>query len=123
MVAGSGGAGATTFACALGQVAGARGPAGTPVWATVPSAHRDPVAFPDPLVLDPTRAVKASANLNYGAGGHYCVGVHLARLEMCVVLDALVRRWRSIEPVVPIRQDISIGAVTVRSLTLAVEPA
>lgn len=102
--------------------AGVAVPSGTPVWATVPSAHRDPAAFTDPLRFDPNRATKAT-NLNYGAGGHYCVGVHLARLEMCGAIEALTQRWRSIEPLGPIELDISIGAVTVRALHLAVEPA
>ena len=102
--------------------AGIAVPAGTPVWATVPSAHRDPAVFTDTLRFDPNRATKAT-NLNYGAGGHYCVGVHLARLEMCGAIEALTRRWRSIEPIGSIDLDISIGAVTVRELNLAVEPA
>lgn len=97
-------------------------PAGTVTFASVPSAHRDPAAHPDPLRFDPTRADRA-ANLNYGSGPHYCLGAALARMEMCGTVEVLARRWRHIEPAGPIEVDVSVGVVTVTSLPLAVTPA
>lgn len=101
---------------------GAPVPAGTVVFAGVPSAHRDPSAHPDPLRFDPTRSDRG-ANLNYGAGGHYCLGAALARMEMVGAVEALTRRWRHIEPAGPPLLDVSVGVVTVESLPLAVTPA
>jgi len=102
--------------------AGVEVPAGTPVWVTVPAALRDPSAFPDPASFRLDRETKGQ-NLNYGYGTHYCVGAHLARLEMCGVVEALTRRWRTIEPIGAPELDVNVGVVTVRSLELAVEPA
>lgn len=100
-------------------VGGVEVPAGTVVFGSVPSAHRDPAAHPDPLRFDPTRADRA-ANLNYGSGGHHCLGAALARMEMIGTLEVLTRRWRRIEPAGDPVLDVSVGVVTVESLPLAV---
>ena len=104
------------------DVAGVAIPAGTTAFAMVPSAHRDPVAFPDPLRLDPGRTEKG-VNLNYGSGSHYCIGANLARLEMGAALEVLTRRWATIEPTGPLALEVNPGVVTVTSLPLAVTPA
>jgi len=54
------------------------------------SANRDPEAFDHPDRFDITR--DSRAHLAFGLGTHYCLGAPLARLEGCVVIDALVRR-------------------------------
>jgi len=43
------------------------------------AANRDPARYQRPEVFDPARA--ASAPLSFGAGGHYCLGATLARME------------------------------------------
>jgi cytochrome P450 len=103
------------------DVAGVSVPAGTTVFAMVPSAHRDPAAFPDPLRFDPARTGKG-VNLNYGSGSHYCIGANLARLEMGAALEVLTRRWATVEPAGPLELDVNPGVVTVTSLPLAVTP-
>lgn len=56
-----------------------------------PSANRDERAIPDPDTLDVTRT--AVDLLTFGKGGpHYCLGSHLARLEVRVTMEELVAR-------------------------------
>ena len=54
------------------------------------AGNRDPEVFPAPDALDITR--DPNPHLAFGAGAYYCLGTHLARLEMQIALDALVRR-------------------------------
>jgi cytochrome P450 len=60
------------------------------------AANRDPDHYPDPHRFDVTR--NPSDNLTFGRGGpHHCLGAHLARLEVRVYLEELVRRVERIE--------------------------
>jgi cytochrome P450 len=55
------------------------------------SGNRDEAEFADPDVFDVGR--DPNRHLSFGRGGpHLCLGVHLARLEVKVVLAALARR-------------------------------
>jgi cytochrome P450 len=65
-------------------------PAGTLVFLSVASANRDETAFDDPLDFDIT--VEREAQLTFGGGPHYCLGVHLARAEMEEALRILPGR-------------------------------
>lgn len=67
-------------------------PAGQRVAIIWPSANRDEAAFgnPDQLRLDRDPAL----NLLYGAGIHVCPGAPLARLELRVVMQALLEHTR-----------------------------
>jgi hypothetical protein len=58
------------------------------------AANRDPAAFPEPDRLDFQRT---NRNLGFGGGVHYCVGSFLAKLEMEVVLKALLERFSGLE--------------------------
>jgi cytochrome P450 len=66
-------------------------PAGTCVMANTAAANRDPAVYDDPDRLDITRQGPA-AMLTFGSGVHYCLGAHLARLELAVALTVLTRR-------------------------------
>ncbi len=56
------------------------------------SANFDETVFPDPLKFDITRPVKP-VQLAFGANGrHHCLGAPLARLEVRLLLEALVAR-------------------------------
>jgi len=55
------------------------------------SANHDPRRFPDPESYDPVREDRPP-HVAFGFGRHRCIGEHLARLEMRVVIDELLRR-------------------------------
>jgi cytochrome P450 len=64
------------------------------------SANRDPQMFPDPYQLNLAR--KPNRQLGWGQGGpHVCLGMHLARLEVRVLFQELVKRIKSVEPTGP----------------------
>jgi len=54
------------------------------------AANRDPEAFPDPERFDIARDRRRS--LTFSVGPHACLGMHLARAEMNVSLELLLRR-------------------------------
>ena len=65
-------------------------PAGTFVIANTASANRDPSAYEFPDRLDITRT-EPPAILTFGGGVHYCLGAHLARLELIEALRVITR--------------------------------
>ena len=73
--------------CELGGVAI---PAGTNVSVSVAAANRDPKRYPDPDRFDPAR--RNIAHLTFGGGPHLCLGMHLARMEAIVAINALLGR-------------------------------
>jgi cytochrome P450 len=64
--------------------------AGDIVWLGLASANRDPRQFEDAAEFVPRRAV--NRHLGFGAGPHRCLGAHLARMELAVVLEEWLRR-------------------------------
>jgi cytochrome P450 len=73
------------------ELAGIRIPAGTIVLANTAAANRDPAAFRDPDRFDITRE-NTMGTLSFGSGAHYCLGSHLARLELNQALTVMSRR-------------------------------
>jgi cytochrome P450 len=60
------------------------------------SGNRDDAEFDEPDVFDVGRS--PNRHLSFGRGGpHLCLGVHVARLEVKIVLAALARRVRRFE--------------------------
>ena len=59
-------------------------------------ANLDPLRFTDPDTFNPER--KAGSHLAFGQGLHRCVGMHLARLEMKVALETLLRFFPILPP-------------------------
>jgi len=66
-------------------------PAGAYVIANTAAANRDPAAYDDPDRLDITRQ-GAAPMTTFGGGAHYCLGAHLARLELAEALKVITRR-------------------------------
>lgn len=73
------------------EIAGIAIPAGQLVFASLPSANRDPDFIGDPDVLDIGRG--AAGHLAFGHGVHHCLGAPLARMEMRVAFPALLQRF------------------------------
>lgn len=81
------------------------------VGCVIGSANRDPHVFTDPERLDLTR--EENPHVVFGHGLHFCLGMHLARLEARLVLSTLVRR----APALRLRGEPSYkGAVWLRGL-------
>ena len=54
------------------------------------SAARDEAEFDEPDRFIWNRQIERV--LSFGTGPHYCIGIHLARLEMRILVDAFLRR-------------------------------
>jgi cytochrome P450 family 142 subfamily A polypeptide 1 len=59
-----------------------------------PSANRDAAEFPDP---DAFRIERNPHHLAFGIGSHFCLGANLARMELRVVFQELLRRLPDME--------------------------
>jgi cytochrome P450 len=73
------------------ELAGVPVGAGCPVLVNSGAANRDPSEWPDPDTFDISRA-HPDRHLTFGFGKHHCMGVHLARMELDVMLDAVLDR-------------------------------
>jgi cytochrome P450 len=60
------------------------------------SANRDDDVFADPIRLD-VRRPNASSHVGFGFGRHFCLGAHLARMEIRSLFKALIPRIEHIE--------------------------
>ncbi|MFQ1002830.1 cytochrome P450 [Modestobacter sp. SSW1-42] len=75
--------------------------AGDVVLASLSGANRDPrSAGAAPEAFDPTR-VPTSGHLAFGHGAHRCIGAELARMELRILLPALLRRFPDLAVAVP----------------------
>ena len=64
------------------------------------SANFDERVFADPLRFDVGR--KPNEHVSFGRGGpHFCLGAHLAKLEVKIMFEELIPRLLSIEPTGP----------------------
>ena len=85
----------TRYAIEDSEIAGHTIPAGKRVIVMYASANRDPRKFPDPDRFDVNRDVHD--HLGFGQGVHMCMGMHLARREIILLLEALRRRVEKFE--------------------------
>jgi cytochrome P450 len=84
------------------------------------SANRDEAAFTDPFTFDVRR--DPNRHLAFGQGGHFCLGANLARLEIQVLLDALLDQVERLEPTGPIEWVRSNKHTGVRHQPVRVHP-
>ncbi len=78
------------------ELRGTRIAAGDKVVVWFAAANRDPDVFPDPHRFDITREPNEHATFGR-VGPHFCLGAHLARLELRVLFEELVDRVEAIE--------------------------
>ena len=81
-----------------------------------PSGNRDERAFDDPDRFDIRR--ERNEQMAFGGGGpHFCLGAHLARREITILFEELLRRTSAIEPVgEPTYSVLGIGNPILQSL-------
>ncbi len=60
------------------------------------AATRDERKYENPDIFDVTRKAEL-ASIYFGFGIHKCLGIHLARLEMCVALEVFLQRFPEFE--------------------------
>jgi cytochrome P450 len=78
-----------------GEISGTTIRAGQSVYLAYPSANRDEAAFDDPFRFDVGRG--PNDHLAFGLGAHFCLGAHLARLEIRIFLEELLPRIDTID--------------------------
>lgn len=60
-----------------------------------PSGNRDEAVFDDPFAFNPDRT--PNNQIAFGFGAHVCLGQHLARMEMRILMEELLPRLKSLE--------------------------
>lgn len=70
-----------------------------------PSGNRDAEYFEDPFRFDIRR--KQNEHMAFGGGGpHFCLGAHLARREITILFEELLKRTKRIEPLAEPRYSV-----------------
>lgn len=77
------------------EVAGVALREGDTVNCMIGAANRDPKMFAEPDRFD-LRRENVARHLGFAAGPHFCLGSHLARLEVCLAINALLQRLREL---------------------------
>lgn len=88
------------------ELSGTRIPAGQRILVVFGAANRDGAKFPEPDRFLPGRG--ATDHVGFGAGPHFCLGAHLARLEIAEALRAVLGATRWIEPAGPGKRTRSV---------------
>ncbi|ROO87270.1 nocardicin N-oxygenase [Actinocorallia herbida] len=82
------------------EIGGVQIKAGDAVGGNLVASHHDPDVYPNPDVLDIDR-VDPAPHMAFGYGPHACVGAQLARMEITVALQAILRRYKTFTNVLP----------------------
>ena len=105
------------------EIAGVPIPQGAYITTCVASANRDPSEYPDAdeLHIDD----QARRHWGFGGGPHRCLGMHLARLEVKLVLEAWHARVTDYEVAPGFTPEIAWPAPTfyLKSLPLVLRPS
>jgi len=84
------------------------------------SANRDESVFTDPYTFDIAR--NPNPHLAFGRGTHFCLGAALARMEIRVVLDALLDKVRQVSLTGPVEYVRSNKHAGVRHMPVHLAP-
>lgn len=84
------------------------------------AANRDPDVFENPEVFDIGRSV--NPHLTFGMGEHFCLGSHVARLEMRETFRAIAERMPDIAPAGPVERVRSNFVNGIKSLPVKFTP-
>jgi cytochrome P450 len=82
-------------------VAGVTIPAGSRCWLGLGTANRDPERYPDADVMHDRR----NNHFTFGRGPHRCLGSHLARLELRLIIE----EWNKRIPAYSVLQEPVVG--------------
>lgn len=85
------------------------------------SANRDEDVFPRPDTFDIARS--PNDHLAFGHGEHFCIGANLARLQLRVMVDEVMRRLRDIEPAGPVERLRSNFVSGIKHMPIRFRPA
>lgn len=83
------------------ELGGTLVPKGSQLCIMYASANDDSAKFADPRKLDIERP-NVGASLTFGSGIHKCVGISLARMEVKVAAQEIIRRLKDIQLAVPV---------------------
>ncbi|HEU0191099.1 MAG TPA: cytochrome P450 [Mycobacterium sp.] len=108
----------TTSAAVLG---GQRIEPGQKVLVWEGSANRDETAFDSADRFDITR--KPNPHIGFGHGAHFCLGAHLARLELRAVFEELLARFTEVTVVAPVEWTRSNRHTGIRHLIVELSRA
>lgn len=69
------------------------------------SANRDEDVFENPQTFDITR--EKNNHLSFGTGQHFCLGATLARMEIRILFEELLRRLPDMKPTGPVKRTLT----------------
>lgn len=105
------------------EVAGVALPAGAMIFVNLAAANRDETRYENPDSFDLFR--KGRQHMAFAFGPHRCLGMHLARMETRIVVDALLDRLPGLR-LDPAADDVHITGMVFRSpleLPVVFDPA
>ena len=77
------------------EIGGQKIPEGDWLMLSYVSGNRDEEVFADPFTFDPDR--DKNPQIAFGFGAHVCLGQHLARMEMRIMMEELLPRLKKLE--------------------------
>ena len=93
------------------ELAGQHISAGDKVIVWLASANRDETVFANPDQFDISRCQREAVRKNsrtFGVGPHFCIGVHLAHLQLRILFEEIIKRMSDIQLVAPPKNASSI---------------